>query len=70
MCGRMLHVWPSVCVCKCVCAQASACVCAQASACVCVCVHKVNVNHRNEKYTTLKIYGANGLMDVVSEPDP
>ena len=38
--------------------------------CVCVCVQR-DVNHRNEKlYTTAKISGANGLMDVVPEPDP
>ena len=31
----------------------------------------MNVNHRNEKpYTTTKISGANGLMDVVPKPDP
>ena len=29
------------------------------------------MNHRNEQlYTTAKISGANGLMDVVLEPDP
>ena len=38
-----------------------ACVCA----CVCVCVQ---VNHRKEK--PYKIFGAYGLMDVVSELDP
>ena len=53
-----------------------ACVCMYASvrACVCVCVcvcREMNMNHRNEKlYTTAKISGAYGLMDVVPEPDP
>ena len=48
------------------------CMCACVCVCVCVCVcREMNVNHRNEKlYTTVKISKANGLMDVVPEPDP
>ena len=48
------------------------CVCVCVCMCVCVCVgREMKVNHRNEKpYTTAKISGANGLMDVVPEPDP
>ena len=50
------------------CVRVCGCVCG----CVCVCVgREMNVNHKKEKpYTTAKISGANGLMNVVPEPDP
>ena len=63
----------ALCACMCV-DMLCVCVCVDVCVCVCVCVcvgREMNVNHRNEKpYTTAKISGSNGLMDVVPQPDP
>ena len=75
MCVRAcVDVCVRVCVFVCVCVCVCACVCVHVGVCTCVCVcvcREMNVNHRNEKpYTTTKNSGANGLMDIVPEPDP
>ena len=74
MCRVCACVWMChVCAHMCVIVWVHVCgymMCVRVCVRVCVC-REMNVNHRHEKlYTTAKISGTNGLMDVVPEPDP